>query len=51
MNLEQVAAVEEKWLNKQRNLVGDREALYERDGVYAAVAGCVRAVCGPRATG
>ena len=36
MNLEQVAVVEEKWLNKQRNLVGDREALYERDGVYAA---------------
>ena len=33
MNIEQIAAVEEEWLNKQRSLVGDREALYERDGV------------------
>jgi hypothetical protein len=36
MNVEQLAAVEEKWLTKQRGLVGDREALYKRDGVYAA---------------
>jgi len=36
MNVEQIAAVEEKWLNKQRSLVGDRETLYEREGVYAA---------------
>jgi hypothetical protein len=36
MNVEQLAAVEEKWLAKQRGLVGDREILYERDGVYAA---------------
>jgi hypothetical protein len=36
MNVEQLAAVEEKWLTKQRSLVGDREILYERDGVYAA---------------
>jgi hypothetical protein len=36
MNVEQLGAVEEKWLTKQRGLVGDREILYERDGVYAA---------------
>jgi len=36
MNVEQLAAVEEKWLNMQRGLGGDRETLYERDGVYAA---------------
>ncbi len=36
MNVEQIAAVEEEWLNSQRSLVGDRETLYERDGVYAA---------------
>jgi len=36
MNVKQLAAVEEEWLNKQRGLVGDREILYERDGVYAA---------------
>jgi hypothetical protein len=36
MNVEQLAAVEEKCLTRQRGLVGDREALYERDGVYAA---------------
>ncbi len=36
MNVEQIATVEEEWLNKQRSLCGDREALYERDGVYAA---------------
>jgi hypothetical protein len=36
MNVKQIAAVEEEWLNKQRGLVGDRETAYERDGVYAA---------------
>lgn len=36
MNVEQLAALEEKRLSQQRNLVGDRETLYERDGVYAA---------------
>jgi hypothetical protein len=36
MNAEQLAAVEEKWLTQQRGLVGDRETLYERNGVYAA---------------
>ncbi len=36
MNVEQLAAAEEKWLTKQRGLVGDRDALYEREGVYAA---------------
>jgi hypothetical protein len=36
MNVKQLAALEEEWLNKQRDLVGDREALYEQDGVYAA---------------
>ena len=36
MNVEQIATVEEEWLNKQRSLVGDREVLYERDGIYAA---------------
>jgi hypothetical protein len=36
MNIEQLAAVEEKWLTRQRALVGDREILYEQDGVYAA---------------
>ena len=36
MNVEQLATVEEKWLTRQRRLVGDREVLYERDGVYAA---------------
>src|SRR5512143_3439899 len=36
MNAEQLAAVEEKWLTRQRGLVGDRETLYERDGVYGA---------------
>ncbi len=36
MNVEQLAALEEKWLNKQHDLTGDRETLYERDGIYAA---------------
>ncbi len=36
MNVEQLAALEEKRLNHQRSLVGDREILYEREGVYAA---------------
>jgi len=36
MNVEQLAAVEEECLNKQRGLVGDREALYQRHGIYAA---------------
>jgi len=36
MNVTQLAAVEEEWLNKQRSLVGDREVLYEQEGVYAA---------------
>jgi hypothetical protein len=36
MNVEQLADTEEQWLNKQRELVGDREILYERDGVYGA---------------
>ncbi len=36
MNVEQLAAVEEKWLIKQRGLAGDRDALYEQNGVYAA---------------
>lgn len=36
MNVERLAATEEEWLIKQRSLVGDREALYEREGVYAA---------------
>ncbi|MCL5281278.1 MAG: hypothetical protein M1376_15365 [Planctomycetes bacterium] len=36
MNVEQLAALEEKRLNHQRSLVGDRETLYEREGVYAA---------------
>jgi len=36
MNVDQLAALEEDWLSKQRGLVGDREALYEQTGVYAA---------------
>jgi len=36
MNTEQLAAVEERWLTRQRSLVGDRAVLYEREGVYAA---------------
>jgi hypothetical protein len=36
MNVEQLAALEERRLSQQRSLVGDRETLYERDGVYAA---------------
>ncbi len=36
MNVDQLATAEEKWLTKQRGLVGDRETLYEREGVYAA---------------
>ncbi len=36
MNIEQLAAAEEKRLSQQRSLVGDREILYERDGVYTA---------------
>ncbi len=36
MNVEQLAALEEKWLNTQRSLAGDKEILYQREGVYAA---------------
>ncbi len=36
MNVEQLAALEEKRLNQQRGLAGDRETLYEQEGVYAA---------------
>lgn len=36
MNVEQLAALEEDWLNKQRSLTGDRDALYGQAGVYAA---------------
>lgn len=36
MNVEQLADTEEQLLHKQRGLVGDREILYEREGVYAA---------------
>jgi len=36
MTVEQLAALEEKWLKKQRSLVGDRETLYEQAGVFVA---------------
>ncbi len=36
MNVQELAALEEKWLKKQRSLMGDRETLYEQAGVYAA---------------
>jgi hypothetical protein len=36
MNAKELAALEEEWLKRQRGLVGDREALYEREKVYAA---------------
>ena len=36
MNTEQLATLEEQWLNKQRSLIGDRDRLYEQAGVYAA---------------
>jgi hypothetical protein len=36
MNVEQLATLEETWLKKQRQLVGDRKVLYEQAGVYAA---------------
>jgi hypothetical protein len=36
MNVQELAALEEDWLKKQRRLAGDREILYEQAGVYAA---------------
>jgi hypothetical protein len=36
MNTDELAALEERWLNKQRSLAGDRDGLYEQTGVYEA---------------
>ncbi|MCU0913769.1 MAG: hypothetical protein MUC88_04290 [Planctomycetes bacterium] len=36
MNVVQRAIQEERWLSKQRRLIGNRDALYEKQGIYAA---------------